>query len=101
MSTWEWVEKFGKAIDFLRQRKKAYQLSFGSAAGQLVLQDLAKFCRATQSCYDNDPRLHAALEGRRDVWLRITQHLHLTSDELYALYGGHTVPRLMQETKDE
>lgn len=84
------VEAMGHAFDFIRGRKRAYQLAFGSVWGQMVLIDLAKFCRANDSCYDPDPRVHAALEGRREVWLRIQQHINLPSDQLYALYTGKT-----------
>ena len=65
-------------------------MAFLSPAGQEVLVDLAKFCRANQTCYDPDARIHAALEGRREVWLRIQQHLGLTSEQLFSLYGGQT-----------
>ena len=78
-------------IEALNARKRAYFSVFANAIGQEVLQDLAKFCRACESCYHNDPRLHAALEGRREVFLRIAQHLHLTTDELFALYRGQTI----------
>ena len=77
-----------QAFDWLRQRKRAYQLALTSPAGQEVLVDLAKFCRAHETCFHEDPRKHAVLEGRREVWLRIQQHLHLTADQLMALYNG-------------
>jgi hypothetical protein len=60
-------------------------------AGQNVLQDLAKFCRADTTCFHADPRIHSALEGRREVWLRIQKHLNLSSEELYAIFGGQTI----------
>lgn len=82
------VEAVGRTLDFLRRRKRSYQLAFGSVEGQNVLIDLARFCRANESCYDPDPRIHAALEGRREVWLRIQQHLNLPSEQLYAIYTG-------------
>jgi len=77
-----------RAIDFVRSRKRTYQLTFGTPAGQQVLIDLAGFCRANETCFNADPRLHAVLEGRREVWLRIANHLNLTTDQLYALYTG-------------
>lgn len=80
---------YHRTVAFLTTRKRAYQLVFTSSAGQICLADLAKFCRAEQSCFDPDPRLHAALEGRREVWLRICSHLNLNPQELYALYSGH------------
>lgn len=84
----------GKTLDFLRRRRRAYLLTFNSGfAQQEVLMDLAKFCRANETTFNADPRIHAVLEGRREVWLRITQHLHLTSEQLFALYGGnHYIP---------
>lgn len=82
-------EQVLKTFEFLRFRKRNYQLAFGQPAGQEVLIDLAKFCRADQSCFDPDPRVHAALEGRREVWLRIQQHLNLTPQQLTALYSGN------------
>lgn len=94
------TEKAIRAIDFLRGRKRAYQLAFGSPAGQAVLHDLAPFCRATESCYHDDPRLHAVLEGRREVWLRIQQHLNLSSEQLYALIEGRNI-RIIEENEDE
>lgn len=62
-----------------------------------VLADLAKFCRANQSTFHADPRVHAVAEGRREVWLRITQHLNLTDDQLWRMYGQPT----RMEIKDE
>lgn len=73
---------------FLLQRKRAYALAFGSPAGQEALKDLEKFCRAKQTCFDPDPRIHAVLEGRREVYLRIQEHLERTVEELAVLYGA-------------
>lgn len=78
-----------KVLDYIRGRKKSYQLTFSSPAGREVLIDLARFCRAVETTYDPDPRTHALLEGRREVWLRITQHLDLSSEQLYKLYNGN------------
>ena len=74
-------------VNFLRSRKVNYQLVFKSPAGEAVLVDLAKFCRAGASTFDPDPRIHAVLEGRREVWLRIQNHLNLTPDQLYKVFG--------------
>jgi len=106
-----------RALQFIRQRKTAYQLTFnirikawtrkrafrivfGGPSGQMVLQDLLIFCRATETCFDPDPRKHAVLEGRREVWLRIQQHLNLTQEQLYTLYNGKTL-QLNQTTEEE
>lgn len=81
-----------RVINFLRLRKKAYQLTFGNnIASQEVMIDLALFCRANETCVipgDRDRTL--ILEGRREVWLRIQQHLNLTGEQLAALYNGQS-----------
>lgn len=77
------------AKEYLSGRKVAYQQVFGieTRAGYSVLKDLAKFCRAHETTFNNDSRAHAILEGRREVWLRIQNHLNLTNDQLWKLYG--------------
>lgn len=85
---------YRRTINYLRLRKRAYQLVFQGEAGKLVLADLAEFCRAEQSCFDADPRLHAVAEGRREVWLRICAHLNRNPVELNQMFGG---PKLTGE----
>jgi hypothetical protein len=89
-----------KAIEFLGGRQKAYKLTFGSGPGRTVLKDLAYFCRADRTTFDQDPRISAALEGRRDVWLRIVQHLNLGTEELNELYGGPSITNPQQEINE-
>lgn len=72
----------------LWRRRHNYQLTFRAPPGQEVLKDLARFCRAHKSTFHEDPRAHAMLEGRREVWLRIQNHLNLTQSELWALHSG-------------
>ncbi len=64
---------------------RSYRLCFNSPAGQAVLADLAPFCRAAETCFHADPRVHAQLEGRREAWLRIQNFLHLTEDDILQL----------------
>jgi len=91
-----------RTLEFLRRRKSAYQGTFTrNPAAMEVLADLAKFCRAGSTTFHDDPRVHAALEGRREVWLRITQHLHLTSEQLYALYSGKPFDPLLLDKEDK
>jgi len=71
----------------LNRRRWAYQATFRAPSAELVLRDLARFCRANHTTFHSDPRLHAVLEGRREVWLRIANHLNMTPDELWRLYG--------------
>jgi len=78
-------------MDFLRDRKRSFQLTFNlnQPADVAVLRDLAVFCRANESCVvPNDRDRTLLLEGRREVWLRIQQHLNLTPEQLFALYSG-------------
>jgi len=74
----------------LMGRRHQYQLTFRSPPGQVVLTDLARFCRANQTTFHEDARLHAVAEGRREVWLRIANHLHMAPDQLWALYSGRS-----------
>lgn len=80
----EFIEKVKNA---LRSKAHAYQVVFQKGVmTDIVLKDLVKFCRAHQPTFHPDPRVHAMLEGRREVWLRIQEHLKLTSDELWELH---------------
>lgn len=82
-------KKFREMIyEFVRSRSQAYQYVFDDERvdAKIVLKDLANFCRANQSTFHKDPRAHAVAEGRREVWLRIQQHLNLTPKQLQELY---------------
>ena len=81
----EWWDKLRRS---LMARRYQYQLCFRSPPGEEVLKDLARFCRAHKSTFHEDARLHAMAEGRREVWLRIQNHLKLSPDDLWALYSG-------------
>lgn len=69
----------------LQRRQRAYQTTFAGPVGEVVLADLAKFCRAYASTFHPDPRVAATLDGRREVFLRIQKYLKLTDDQLWAL----------------
>ena len=75
-----------RAKQFLFGRQTAYRAVFNGPMSDVVLVDLAKFCRANESTYHPDPRVAAQLDGRREVFLRIQQHLKLSSDDLWKLY---------------
>lgn len=81
-------EKWVAQRERLARRKRAYQLCFQNPSQNAVLIDLANFCRANESCFHADPRIHAVLEGRREVFLRILQHINLHPNQLMALYGA-------------
>lgn len=81
-----------RAQQALRERRDAY-LRFFKGAGspgdhRLVMEDLRKFCRGGETPWDNDPRVHALLTGRFEVWNRLRDHLELPFDELWERYGG-------------
>lgn len=69
-------------------RRYAYVKTFEGPLAREVLKDLARFCRAHESTFDADPRVHAGMEGRREVWLRIEHHLKLSPEQLWELYSG-------------
>lgn len=73
--------------EFLTSRKQAYQRTFSGVNGEKVLEDLARFCRANETTFLPDARASALLEGRREVWLRIQNHLNLSPDELEKLFN--------------
>jgi len=78
-----------RAFYFLLRRKRAYRRVFGAGDSDtdMVLRDLAKFCRAHEIPATKDPVVLAMFNGRREVWLRVQQHLQLTDDDLWKLYG--------------
>lgn len=81
-------EQIIRTKEFLARLSRSYRITFGKTPEENpVLADLAVFCRATESCYHDDPRKHAVAEGRREVWLRIQRMLNLNSEQLYQLYA--------------
>lgn len=81
-----------RALAYVLERKRAYQQACGSETTRVMMEDLAWFCRADRTCFDLDARKHAMAEGRRQVYLRIQEHLTLTPEQLVQLYGGPTKP---------
>jgi hypothetical protein len=83
----EWVQKVREA---LLSRRYAYQKTFdpNGAMSSVVLKDLARFCRAHETTFSENDRAHVLAEGRREVWLRIQNHLRLTPEQLWLLYSG-------------
>jgi hypothetical protein len=66
----------------LVRRHQDYAVTFDGPVPERVLADLAKFCRANESTFHPDPRIHAVLEGRREVWLRIQKYMRLTAADI-------------------
>lgn len=79
-------EALYKLRDTFRFKNRDYKTTFNSRAGQNVLIDLACYCRANVTTFHADPRIHARLEGRRDVWNKLQEHLHLSPDQMMQLY---------------
>lgn len=77
----------------LMTRRWAYQSTFRAPTADAVLKDLARFCRAHESTAHENPHVAARLDGRREVWLRIAQHLNLSPDQLWELYSGRPASR--------
>lgn len=73
------------ALDLIRHRKQAYVHTFkhDSKFASDVLADLAKFCRGNQTTYHSDQRMNDVLQGRREVFLRICEHLDLDERTLF------------------
>lgn len=86
------IPTMSETLTFLGLRKKSYQSIFGpaGAAGSDAMKDLAKFCYAAKSTAVPNRDLSMVLQGRREVWLRICEHLHLEPEELAVLYGAVT-----------
>jgi hypothetical protein len=80
--------KKDEAKEFLRARQVAYRRTFNreDESDKHVLEDLSKFCRASSSTFDRDPREHARMEGRREVWIRIASHLELDPVTFWEIY---------------
>ena len=81
----EWWEKVKRV---LLERQYAYRKTFDGPLAAIVLKDLARFCRAHESTHEPNERDSILFEGRRQVWLRLQEHLKLTPDQLWELYSG-------------
>lgn len=91
-------EAYLRTIDFLRLRKRTYQLTFQNPKSNGVLKDLAKFCHANEIPRTSDLYLLGVANGRRETWLRIQNHLNLSEEDLYAIYGK-PINQLRSESK--
>lgn len=76
-----------RVMNVLHGRAQDYRDVFSCPAGERVLADLARFCRAHESTFNAEARAHAVAEGRREVWLRIERNLQLNDEQIWALYG--------------
>lgn len=81
-------------------RRFAYNQVFKGPYGERVLADLMQFCRAHESTFHENDRVAANLDGRREVWLRIQQHLRLSPDELFDVTVGQAETDKQHLTKE-
>ena len=79
-----------KARQFLGARQYNYQKTFRSPTGEVVLRDLAVFCFADMTTFNGDRDKALLAEGRRQVWLRLQNHLQMTPAELWRLTSGES-----------
>ncbi len=76
---------------YLRRRQQAYASVFSNAPAEdieFVMLDLAFFCRAYTSTYDDVPTRAALKEGRREVYNRIMDHTLLDHNTLFVKYNS-------------
>lgn len=94
-------DSFRRALEVVTERQQAYRIAFLGGGVASMVSDLKKFCRADEPCFSDDPRVHALLEGRREVWLRIQQHLNADPAALVEKYSGGAVTVVRVESEDE
>jgi hypothetical protein len=76
----------------LPDRWKAYNLTFRTPSGEIALADLLAFCGVADEAPQNgDSFMQGRAVGRRDVGLRILEHLNLSYEELYAVIQGRSI----------
>lgn len=85
------VEAVAKAQrDVLMARKGAYARVFAgkplTGDVEAVMSDLMAFCRGDTTPWHVDPRVHALLSGRHEVYQRIRHFTTLPLDKLVELY---------------
>ncbi len=74
---------------------QAYRVCFGSPAGQIVLTDLVKYCCGVKTTFvPGDSRASDALQGRREVLLRIQGFTKLSEDDFLHLFFNRIRPRV-------
>lgn len=89
------AQEISATLDRLALRKKEFM-----GIPQGVMDDLNGFCRAERSCWAEDQRMHALLEGRREVYLRIMQHHKLTPEDLLVVFSdGELNVQLLKGTE--
>lgn len=83
---------------YIRRTREAYKEVFSpgvtsAEAIETVKLDLARFCRAFEPTFNSNPKLQDLLEGRREVFLRISDQTLLAFDELYIKFMRQQLTR--------
>lgn len=82
------------AINTLRRmaimRARSYRRTFMPEGaldrdGEIVLADMRDFCCGNATTFSADPYVAARRQGRREAWLRLTQHLNLDEERVQQL----------------
>ena len=83
-----------QAVEHLRQAYARWREGTATPGDlEVVTADLRRFCRAGVSTFHPDPRVHAVLEGRREVFLRIEQFSTLSTEEIIEARKLETSPQ--------
>ena len=72
---------------------RAYKVTFETVAGEAVLDDLARYCRAghrSTCAVPGEPDRTFLLLGRNDVYRHIRWLMGITPDQLAVMNGGIT-----------
>ena len=92
----EFLNRLGQKFS-LPDRRAAYRNFRRAPHAADILADLAEYTAALEPApATGDLFVQGRFAGRRDVFLRIMQHCHLTEEELFNLYAG----RPLSEKKD-
>ena len=71
--------------EFWMQQKQIYHRAF-MPLDSLLMKDVSRFCKVKVTVARDNPNLTYLLEGRRQFFLRIQQHLELDEEALAALF---------------
>ena len=72
-------------FEFWTQQKQAFNRAFMPVDGPLM-KDFIRFCRWKATIASPEPNLIYMMEGRRQVLIRVFQHLELDVEALAVLY---------------
>lgn len=67
----------------IKDTRVLYNQVFQNEGGKEVLADLRKFCFATATTFDDNPYEMARREGRREVFMQITNLMKVKYEDFY------------------